>query len=195
MLIGSAVFLALTVYLYKVIPQGFIPRQDTGVFFGSVVAPEGTTFPELERRMHQVREIIQKHPDVDAVLATRLARDAETFTGALLGENCRGSEKLRRLDAWLATRDGVDGGQDGVRIAGGRGGGDGGVDPGANAGQRLQGGAVGIDPGKQRHALGGRVELGEDGLDLPGGDGGDLPRIGTGDGVAGTGRGHRPVRR
>ncbi len=82
MLLGSCVFLALTVYLYKVIPQGFIPRQDTGVFFGNVVAPEGTTFPELERRMHQVREIIQKNPNVDAVLAT-----AGQGTGGVTGDN------------------------------------------------------------------------------------------------------------
>jgi hydrophobic/amphiphilic exporter-1 (mainly G- bacteria), HAE1 family len=82
MLIGSVVFLVLTVYLYRVIPQGFIPRQDTGVFFGNVVAPEGTTFIELEKRMRQVQGIIANNPNVEAVLAT-----AGQGTGGVIGDN------------------------------------------------------------------------------------------------------------
>ena len=82
MLIGSLAFLVLTVYLYKVIPQGFIPRQDTGVFFGSVIAPEGTTFPELEKRMLQVTKIIQQNPNVEAVLGT-----AGQGIGGVTGDN------------------------------------------------------------------------------------------------------------
>jgi phosphatidylglycerophosphatase C len=41
-----------------------------------------------------------------------------TYTGALVGDNCRGPEKLRRLDEWLAEwlpgRDGIEGGRRGV---------------------------------------------------------------------------------
>src|SRR3970040_583124 len=50
MLVGSAVFLVLIGVIYKMVPQGFIPRQDTGVVFGNTRAPEGGTFSELERR-------------------------------------------------------------------------------------------------------------------------------------------------
>ncbi|MGZ5137039.1 MAG: efflux RND transporter permease subunit [Burkholderiales bacterium] len=82
MLIGSLVFFALTVQLYRVIPQGFIPRQDTGVFFGNVVAPEGTTFAELEKRMAQVRTVLQNNRYVDSVLAT-----AGQGTGGVVGDN------------------------------------------------------------------------------------------------------------
>lgn len=82
MLLGSIVFLALTVVLYKVIPQGFIPRQDTGVFFGNAVAPEGTPFRELEQRLRKVSEIVQKNPNVDAVMST-----AGQGTGGVVGDN------------------------------------------------------------------------------------------------------------
>ncbi|MET0661269.1 MAG: efflux RND transporter permease subunit, partial [Steroidobacteraceae bacterium] len=82
MLIASVIFLVLTVYLYRVIPQGFIPRQDTGVFFGNVIAPEGTTFSELEQRMLRVKEIIRANPNVQAVLAT-----AGQGTGGVVGDN------------------------------------------------------------------------------------------------------------
>jgi HAE1 family hydrophobic/amphiphilic exporter-1 len=82
MLIGSVVFLALTVVLYKVIPQGFIPRQDTGVFFGNALAPEGTPFRELEQRLRKVSEVVQKNPNVAAVMST-----AGQGTGGVVGDN------------------------------------------------------------------------------------------------------------
>ncbi|MGE5523415.1 MAG: efflux RND transporter permease subunit [Rhodospirillaceae bacterium] len=82
MLVGSLIFLVLTVVLYRMLPQGFIPRQDTGVFFGNVIAPEGTTFSELERRQRRVVETILKHPNVDSVLST-----AGQGTGGVVGDN------------------------------------------------------------------------------------------------------------
>lgn len=82
MLIVSVVFLVLTGVIYKMVPQGFIPRQDTGVFFGNTRAPEGVTFAELERRQAQVSAIVQKHPDVEAVTST-----AGQGTGGVVGDN------------------------------------------------------------------------------------------------------------
>jgi HAE1 family hydrophobic/amphiphilic exporter-1 len=70
MLLGSLGFLVLTVVLYRMVPHGFIPRQDTGVVFGNTRAPEGITFAELERRQQRVAAIVQKHPDVEAVMST-----------------------------------------------------------------------------------------------------------------------------
>jgi phosphatidylglycerophosphatase C len=59
-------------------------------------------------------DVLGRTLGVDAVLATRLDGDGATYTGALVGRNCRGPEKLRRLDEWLATRDGAEGGRHGV---------------------------------------------------------------------------------
>lgn len=82
MLVVSVIFLVLTGVIYKMVPQGFIPRQDTGVFFGNTRAPEGVTFAELERRQAQVSAIVQKHPDVEAVTST-----AGQGTGGVVGDN------------------------------------------------------------------------------------------------------------
>jgi HAE1 family hydrophobic/amphiphilic exporter-1 len=70
MLVASAVFLALIGVIYTMVPQGFIPRQDTGVVFGNIRAPEGVIFSELEQRQRRSAEIIRKHPDVEAVMST-----------------------------------------------------------------------------------------------------------------------------
>ena len=82
MLLGSLVVLLIIVVLYKTVPQGFIPRQDTGVIFSNVRAPEGITFPEMERRIKLVVEIIRKHPAVEAVQYT-----AGQATGGVQGDN------------------------------------------------------------------------------------------------------------
>ena len=70
MLFASALFLVSIGVIYAMVPQGFIPRQDTGVVFGNTRAPEGVTFQELERRQRRSAEILQKHPDVEAVMST-----------------------------------------------------------------------------------------------------------------------------
>jgi HAE1 family hydrophobic/amphiphilic exporter-1 len=82
MLIASLAFLVLTFLIYKAVPQGFIPRQDTGVIFGNTRAPEGITFQELERRQRTAADIIRKHPDVEAVMST-----AGQGFGGSIGDN------------------------------------------------------------------------------------------------------------
>lgn len=50
-------------------------------------------------------EIIAAALGSSGALGTRLAVDADgKLTGRYLGANCRGSEKLRRLDEWIASR-------------------------------------------------------------------------------------------
>lgn len=39
--------------------------------------------------------------EVDAVLCTRLETDGNRFTGRILGNNCRGEEKMSRLREWM----------------------------------------------------------------------------------------------
>lgn len=82
MLAGSVVFLVLTVLLYQAVPQGFIPRQDTGVFFGNTRAPEGLPFNELEKRQAAVAAILEKNPNVHAVMST-----AGQGIGGVVGSN------------------------------------------------------------------------------------------------------------
>lgn len=103
MLAGSVIFLILTGVIYKMVPQGFIPRQDTGVIFGNTRAPEGVTFAEMERRQKQASAIVQKHPDVEAVMSS-----AGQGTGGTVGDN------VGRLIVRLKPRDERKLGADGV---------------------------------------------------------------------------------
>ena len=53
---------------------------------------------------------------VDGVLATRLAEDGGALSGQLVGANCRGPEKVRRLHEWLDTRFAEVGGRSGLVV-------------------------------------------------------------------------------
>ncbi len=56
-----------TVYLFKTMPTGFIPSQDSGFFFGGTLAPQGISFPEMARHQKEVENVIKADPDVETV--------------------------------------------------------------------------------------------------------------------------------
>ena len=43
-LLGTIALVALTGYLYVIIPKGFFPEQDTGFLFGQLEAREDSSF-------------------------------------------------------------------------------------------------------------------------------------------------------
>ncbi|MEO7505859.1 MAG: efflux RND transporter permease subunit, partial [Pyrinomonadaceae bacterium] len=81
-LIGSVLMLIATGYLFQVVQKGFIPKQDTGVINANTRAREGITFDEMIRYQQQISDVIQKNPNVDAVMST-----AGQGVGGVIGEN------------------------------------------------------------------------------------------------------------
>ena len=60
----SAVLLAATVYLFLLIPKGFLPSEDQGRFNVSVEAVQGIGFDEMVRHQTEVQEIVAQEPDI-----------------------------------------------------------------------------------------------------------------------------------
>src|SRR5688572_20917245 len=81
-LLGSITVLVATAYLYGEVHKGFIPRQDTGVINANTRAREGITFDEMILYQQQVSDIIQKNPNVEAVMST-----AGQGVGGVIGAN------------------------------------------------------------------------------------------------------------
>jgi multidrug efflux pump len=71
LLIATAT-LALTVYLFVVIPKGFFPQQDNGRLTGSIVASQDISFQAMRDKVTRLAAIVQADPGV----AT-----ATTYTG------------------------------------------------------------------------------------------------------------------
>jgi multidrug efflux pump len=59
--------LALTVYLYIVIPKGFFPEQDTGVIQGISQAPQSISFAAMSQKQQQLAKIILHDPAVESL--------------------------------------------------------------------------------------------------------------------------------
>jgi HAE1 family hydrophobic/amphiphilic exporter-1 len=57
-------FLALSVYLFVVIPKGFFPQQDTGQINGVSEAAQDVSFAEMSKRQVALGAIVLKDPGV-----------------------------------------------------------------------------------------------------------------------------------
>jgi HAE1 family hydrophobic/amphiphilic exporter-1 len=62
--------LAATIYLYGVVPKGFIPSQDTGQLSGSTEAPQDISFDAMVRRQQEVAAILRADPDIEAITSS-----------------------------------------------------------------------------------------------------------------------------
>ncbi|MDR1311937.1 MAG: efflux RND transporter permease subunit [Burkholderiaceae bacterium] len=59
---------ALTLFLYIVIPKGFFPEQDTGRLRGSLMADTSISFQSLRDKLIRLMGTVQKDPDVETVI-------------------------------------------------------------------------------------------------------------------------------
>ncbi|HEU4414602.1 MAG TPA: multidrug efflux RND transporter permease subunit [Candidatus Angelobacter sp.] len=78
-LLATAAALALTVYLYMIVPKGFFPVQDTGVILGISEGPENVSFTSMAQRQQQLAKVILNDPDV-ASLSSFIGIDGTNTT-------------------------------------------------------------------------------------------------------------------
>src|SRR5512144_1255224 len=68
-LLVTAATLAATVWLYIIIPKGFLPLQDTGLIFAVMEGGQEVSFPEMKRLQATVETAIRNDPDVTGVVS------------------------------------------------------------------------------------------------------------------------------
>ncbi|HEX2720341.1 MAG TPA: efflux RND transporter permease subunit [Candidatus Deferrimicrobium sp.] len=108
--------LAVTIFLYIVVPKGFFPAQDTGAILGVSEAPQSISFTAMAKRQETLAGIILKDPAV-ASLSSFIGVDgtnASLNTGRILinlkplGErDANVTEVIRRLQPELARLEGI----------------------------------------------------------------------------------------
>ncbi len=65
LLLGTVIF---NVYLFRVIPKGFFPQQDTGRVMGGIQADQSISFQAMSGKLRQFIALVQSDPDVDTVV-------------------------------------------------------------------------------------------------------------------------------
>ena len=108
--------LALTIFLFFVIPKGFFPIQDTGVIQGVSEAAQSVSFPEMSSEQQQLTKIILQDPAVDN-LSSFIGIDGTNTTlntGRILinlkpiaQRKINASDIIRRLQPQLAKVAGI----------------------------------------------------------------------------------------
>ena len=68
-LLVTAATLAATVWLYIIIPKGFLPLQDTGLIFAVMEGGQEVSFAEMKRLQAAVEGAIRKDPEVTGVVS------------------------------------------------------------------------------------------------------------------------------
>jgi hydrophobic/amphiphilic exporter-1 (mainly G- bacteria), HAE1 family len=69
-LMFSLAILVGTVLLWKIVPTGFIPTQDTGQIIATTEAAQGTSFPEMVKHQQQVAAIVAKDPNIAGFMSS-----------------------------------------------------------------------------------------------------------------------------
>ncbi len=108
--------LAATLWLYDVVPKGFLPQQDTGVILGVTDAAPAISVKAMSERQRAVAEIVRQDPDVAAVASfvgagsVNPTANAGSLTIALKPRDQRGAsadEIIARLRAATADAQGI----------------------------------------------------------------------------------------
>ena len=95
-MLTAAGTLAATVYLYGLVPKGFIPNQDTGQIQGSTEAPQDISFDAMVQRQQQVAAILRANPNIEAFSSS---------VGGSGGGGGVGGANAGRIFARLKSRD------------------------------------------------------------------------------------------
>jgi HAE1 family hydrophobic/amphiphilic exporter-1 len=115
-LMVSLLFVIGVIYLYAVMPKGFLPSADTGQITGSTEAAQGTSFEAMKVYQNKVARIVQQDKNVDIVMS-RVGGgggSSSSNTGGLmlrlkpLGERSKSADEIiQGLRPKLATIPGI----------------------------------------------------------------------------------------
>jgi multidrug efflux pump len=115
-LLVTAGTLALTLWLYVLVPKGFFPVQDTGVILGVSEAPQTVSFSAMAERQQALSRIILKDSDVqslssfigvDGINATPNSGRIQINLKSRDQRTASASEIIRRLTPELAQVSGI----------------------------------------------------------------------------------------
>jgi HAE1 family hydrophobic/amphiphilic exporter-1 len=73
---------ALTVWVFRMVPKGFIPSEDRAIIYGPTEAAEGISFEAMKRLQQSLAEIVRQDPDVEAFMS-----NAGSRPGGIAGGN------------------------------------------------------------------------------------------------------------
>jgi len=93
-LMVALAMLGLSIFLFRVVPKGFFPQQDTGRLMGAVQADQDTSFQAMKDRLAELITTIHKDPAVDNVIAFTGGNGATNTATMYIGLKPMGERKI-----------------------------------------------------------------------------------------------------
>ncbi len=103
MIIGAVLLIVAGVFVYKVVPSGFLPEIDEGAFVLDYWTPGGTALVETDRQVKLIEQILLKIPEVEG-----LSRRTGAELGLFATEQNRGDMVVRLKPAGDRSRSSQD---------------------------------------------------------------------------------------
>jgi len=116
-LLVAVATLALTVYLYIIIPKGFVPVQDTGVIQGITQAPPAIGSKAMAEKQQEISKVLLQDPAVESLSSFIGADGANTTINSgrlsinlkpLEQRNITASNLIRRLNGKASQVQGIE---------------------------------------------------------------------------------------
>ncbi|TAN41844.1 MAG: efflux RND transporter permease subunit [Nitrospirae bacterium] len=70
MLIVSVLLFFITIFLFKQMPMGFLPSEDTGQIFAFTEAQQGISFEDMKRHQQALAAIVGQDPNIEAYMSS-----------------------------------------------------------------------------------------------------------------------------
>jgi hydrophobe/amphiphile efflux-1 (HAE1) family protein len=108
--LAFAVLMALTVFMFKIVPTGFVPEEDQGYFIVNIQGPEGSSLERTNATMKEIYEILINTPGVAHVVSISglnfLTSSSDSNSGAMFPVLAPWSERKSKgtqIDSILAS--------------------------------------------------------------------------------------------
>jgi HAE1 family hydrophobic/amphiphilic exporter-1 len=66
----TVVLFVATIFLFYIMPKGFLPTEDTGQIFAITEAQQGISFADMKKHQLEIADIIAKDPNVEAFMSS-----------------------------------------------------------------------------------------------------------------------------
>jgi multidrug efflux pump len=113
-LLGYGGLLAATVFMFQIVPGGFVPQQDKGYFIVNVQLPQGAALERTDRAVSHARELAMSVPGVEhtiampgysALLGTNLSNNGAIWVILSPFEDRKGKDELSAIAVFRGLRE------------------------------------------------------------------------------------------
>lgn len=98
MMLLLAATVGLNVYLYMIVPKGFLPQQDTGQLLGFFRVDQGTSFQAMKPKLDNFRDILLQDPAIETVAGFAGGRGGSNTSFLMIQLKPRADRKASATD-------------------------------------------------------------------------------------------------